>query len=400
MGLPTTDAPVITVQPASRTNVVGSTASFGVAASGDLPITYQWLFNGNTISGATADGYPRANVQSADAGNYSVVISNSFGSVTSSVAVLTVTNGGLFLYEPFDYPNIGSPVSSNTPANWSYGGALPNDLNVAGGNLWYPGLAQPVGNSVTNGGAGLGVRRSLGTAVNSGVLYFSALFRMNDLGFGTWNGASSQVGALTANDSTSFRLQVMVKSNSASGYVIGVQKGGTGATATFDATERHVGDIVFLVGRYDFTISPNSVSLWINPNPSSFGADVPTGAISTTTGADGFTIDRFNIRQNTAPSVPAAMQWDELRVGNAWVAVTPSGPPPTIRLSNATWLGDGRFQFAYSNVYGFTGTVFASTNLTDWSPAGTATQIGPGLYQFVDANASNYTQRFYRLRWP
>jgi hypothetical protein len=244
------------------------------------------------------------------------------------------------------------------------------------------------------------VRRLLGTSVNSGVLYFSALFRMNDLGFGTWNGASSQVGALTANDSTSFRLQVMVKSNSPSGYVIGVQKGGTGATATFDTTERHAGEIVFLVGRYDFTISPNSVSLWINPSPSSFGADVPTGAISTTTGTDGFTIDRFNIRQNTAVSVPAAMQWDELRVGNAWSAVTQAGPPPTIKLSNATWLGDGRFQFAYSNVYGFNGTVFGSTNLVDWSPVGAATQIGSGQYEFIDPNASNYTRRFYQVRWP
>ncbi len=400
VGLPTTDAPVITLQPASRTNVAGTTASFGVAASGDLPIAYQWFFNGNTVPGATTYSYSRANVQSVDAGNYSVVISNSFGSVTSLVAALTVTNGGLFLYEPFDYPNIGGPVSSNTPANWAYGGAGANDLNVSAGSLWYPGLAQPVGNSVTNGGVGLGVRRLLGTSVNSGVLYFSALFRMNDLGFGAWNGAASQVGALTANDSTSFRLQVIVKSNSPSGYVIGVQKGGTGSTATFDTTERHVGDIVFLVGRYDFTISPNSASLWINPSPSSFGSDVPTGAISATSGTDGFTIDRFNIRQNTAPSVPAAMQWDELRAGNAWNAVTQAGPPPTFRLSSAAWLGDGRFQFAYSNLYASAGTVFGSTNLIDWAPVGSGTQIGPGLYQFTDANASNYAQRFYQLRWP
>ena len=404
VGIPTTDAPVITLQPASRTNVVGSTASFGVAASGDLPLTYQWFFNGNTIAGATAYSYSLATVQAADAGNYSVVISNSLGSATSSVATMTVTNAGLFLYEPFDYSNIGGPVSSNTPANWAYGGGGANDLNVTAGNLWYPGLAQPVGNSVTNGGAGLGVRRLLGTSVNSGVLYFSALYRINDLGFGTWNGASSQVGALTATDSSSFRLQVMVKSNSPSGYVVGVQKGGAGATATFDTTERHAGDILFLVGKYDFTVSPNSVSLWINPSPSSFGAgSSPPGAISTTTGTDGFTIDRFNIRQNVvsgANSVPAAMQWDELRVGNAWSAVTLAGPPPAIKLSNATWLGDGRFQFAYTNAYGFAATIFSSTNLIDWSPVGSATQVGPGLYQFIDANASNYTQRYYQMRWP
>src|SRR5262249_10631041 len=122
MGVPTTDAPVITLQPVSRTNVVGSTASFGVAASGDLPLTYRWFFNANTIHGATADGYSRTNVQGVDAGGYSVVISNSFGSVTSSVATLTLNTGGLLLYEPFDYPNIGGPVSSNTPANWAYGG--------------------------------------------------------------------------------------------------------------------------------------------------------------------------------------------------------------------------------------------------------------------------------------
>jgi hypothetical protein len=237
--------------------------------------------------------------------------------------------------------------------------------------------------------------------VNSGVLYFSALFRMNDPGFGTWNGASSQAGALTATDSTSFRLQVMVKSNSASGYVIGVQKGGTGATATFDTNERHAGDILFLVGKYDFTVSPNTVSLWINPSPSSFGSgSAPPGAISTTTGTDGFTIDRFNIRQNTAPSVPAAMQWDELRVGNSWAAVTLAGPPPVIKFSNPTWLGDGRFQFAYTNAYNFSGTIFSSTNLIDWLPVGSATQINPGLYQFIDANASNFTQRYYQLRWP
>ena len=381
--------------------MLGSTANFGVAASGDLPLTYTWLFNGNTILGATSYGYDRTNVQNADAGNYSVIISNSFGSVTSSVATLTVTNGGLFLYEPFDYSNIGSPVSSNTPANWAYGGAGANDLNVNAGNLWYPGLAQPIGNSVTNGGVGLGVRRLLGTSVNSGVLYFSALYRVNDLGSGTWNGAASQAGALTANDSTSFRLQVIVKSNSPSGYVVGVQKGGTGSTPTFDTTERHAGDILFLVGKYDFTVSPNSVSLWINPSPSSFGAgNPPPGAISATTGTDGFTIDRFNIRQNTAPSVPAAMQWDELRVGNSWDAVTLGGPPPTIKLSNATWLGDGRFQFSFTNAYSFSGTIFSSTNLHDWLPVGSATQLGPGLYQFIDANASNYPQRFYQVRWP
>src|SRR5205814_1599717 len=104
----------------------------------------------------------------------------------------------------------------------------------------------------------------------------------------------------------------------ASSYVIGVQKGGTGATATYGATEYHAGDTIFLVGKYDFTVSPNVVSLWVNPSPSSFGAalEPASGSVSASNGTDGFGIDRFNMRQNTAASVPAAMQWDELRIGD------------------------------------------------------------------------------------
>src|SRR6185369_7864255 len=82
---------------------------------------------------------------------------------------------------------------------------------------------------------------------------------------------------------------------------------------------------------------PNVVSLWIDPSPSTFGAavDPATGFITATTGTDGFTIDRFNMRQNTAASVPAAMQWDELRVGGTWASVTPVPvvTPPGFSLS-------------------------------------------------------------------
>jgi len=114
----------------------------------------------------------------------------------------------LILYEPFNYSNFGSPVSSNTPANWSYGGSGANDTILIGGSLSYPGLRLSSGNSVTNGGVGPGVRRLLGSTVSSDAIYFSGLFRMASAGFGVWNGAATQVGALTAPDNTSFRLQV------------------------------------------------------------------------------------------------------------------------------------------------------------------------------------------------
>jgi hypothetical protein len=54
------------------------------------PFSYQWNFNGTNIDGATNSLLTLTNVQAADAGNYSVVITNFGGSVTSDVATLTL----------------------------------------------------------------------------------------------------------------------------------------------------------------------------------------------------------------------------------------------------------------------------------------------------------------------
>jgi hypothetical protein len=401
----------ITFPPQNQTNYIGTAASFTVFADGTGPLLYHWrrsgtnLANSGNVSGATSASLSLANVSPADATGYDVVV-NGFGSMTSAPALLLVTNPPpqinnqpLILYEPFNYTNFGGPISSNNPANWAFNGSGANDLNLTAGNLACVGLAASIGGSVTNGGAGLGTRRLFGSGVSTGTVFFCALFRINNPGYGAWNGSTAQVGALTATDNQSFRLAVMVRSNSVSGYVIGVQKGGTGATATFAGGEYHAGETVLLVGKYDFNASPNSVSLWINPPSSTFGlvSEPGSGAISANTGADGFTIDRFNLRQNTASSVPAAMQWDELRVGLTWASVT---PPASVLLVNAKRLANGSFQFAYTNADNISYSVFSSSNLFDWVSNGPATQISPGMFQFIDPAASAVARRFYELRVP
>jgi hypothetical protein len=84
-------APAVTVQPQSQTVGVGSSASFSVTATGKPAPTYQWLFNGNAIAGANASSYSLSNVQTANAGNYAVTVTNLAGNVTSSAATLTVS---------------------------------------------------------------------------------------------------------------------------------------------------------------------------------------------------------------------------------------------------------------------------------------------------------------------
>jgi len=89
---PTPTAPAITAQPAAQSITSGQTATFGVVASGTSPLSYQWQKNGVALAGATAASYTTPAASSADNGTlFSVVVSNSVGTVASVSAQLTVT---------------------------------------------------------------------------------------------------------------------------------------------------------------------------------------------------------------------------------------------------------------------------------------------------------------------
>ena len=81
----------ITAQPSSQTVIAGSKATLTVTATGTTP-TYQWYLNGSAIAAATASSYTISNVQSANVGTYTVVVSNATSSVTSQNATLSLLN--------------------------------------------------------------------------------------------------------------------------------------------------------------------------------------------------------------------------------------------------------------------------------------------------------------------
>jgi len=94
-------APVITNQPSpSLTVTQGNNAGFVVVAGGTAPLSYQWRHYATNIAGATAASYTRVNAQPAHAGNYTVVITNAAGSITSSIATLTVLVPATFSTPP------------------------------------------------------------------------------------------------------------------------------------------------------------------------------------------------------------------------------------------------------------------------------------------------------------
>ncbi len=92
--------PVITQQPtpANLFRFAGATNTWSVAVNAGFPISYNWRLNGTNIPAATNTSYKLANMQTNHSGNYTVVISNSFGAVTSSIAALTVVSAPSYPY--------------------------------------------------------------------------------------------------------------------------------------------------------------------------------------------------------------------------------------------------------------------------------------------------------------
>jgi len=104
-------APVITGQPATQTNVVNASAAFGVSAKGSAPLTYQWFFNGASISGAVSNYLAVTNLQLSSAGDYSVIVSNAYGQATSLNAKLTVISLRVIDYLPNGYAAMVQPAN-------------------------------------------------------------------------------------------------------------------------------------------------------------------------------------------------------------------------------------------------------------------------------------------------
>lgn len=90
--------PVITAQPQTQTAYVGANLNLRVAATSSLSLRYRWRFHGtdlpNNFPGQSTPLLMLQNVSAADAGPYSVVVSNSCGAVTSQTAVVSVNMPG------------------------------------------------------------------------------------------------------------------------------------------------------------------------------------------------------------------------------------------------------------------------------------------------------------------
>src|SRR5881296_1084529 len=139
-------APSITTQPASQSVTAGQMASFSVAATGTAPLNYQWRRNGAAVNGASSSTYSTPATSSSDnGGQFTVVVSNSAGSVTSSTAILTV-NASIPPLQVTSSQLSGGTVGTTYSATLNAsGGTSPYSWSVSSGTL-------PTGLSLSSSG--------------------------------------------------------------------------------------------------------------------------------------------------------------------------------------------------------------------------------------------------------
>lgn len=132
------DPPTITAPPANQTACANGTATFNVTAVGTDPLSYQWYFDEATaLTDATNATLTIVNAQAGNAGNYTVVVTNIEGAVTSVVATLTVNTLPVVTVNSETICSGGSATLTATTAAaspsylWSPGGATTASIMVS-----------------------------------------------------------------------------------------------------------------------------------------------------------------------------------------------------------------------------------------------------------------------------
>jgi hypothetical protein len=336
--------PFIIDQPVSQTIVAGNTATFSVMTGPiDSRLSYQWRFNDTyDIPYATNSSLTLSNVQSADAGFYSIRVTNLFGSILSSSALLRVDNPPLA-----DSSATRSPVisSNGTNATVVLDGSLSSDPD--GDPLQYWWFSNLGSQSATALATGIVTIVSLPVGTNSITLVVSDGLAQstNDI----------SVAVLTTTQAVE-RLNFLVN--------------GLGLD--------HVHDLIA-------TLQAALASL---------ARSNPVAAVNQLRAFQNQVIAQLGSSDPAAQSLLAAARQliAALQLGGF-------GKPPT-KLDVVKHQLSGTVQLRFSSEPGQIQIVEASTNFVNWEIIGVAYEQSDGAFKFDDPNAARFPNRFYRVSTP
>ena len=348
-------APAITNEPQGAVAVSGSAMAFSVGACGTAPLMYQWLKNGapltdgGEISGSISNTFALSGVTINDTGSYSVIITNIFGSVTSSPASLVV---GF------------APAISNAPQSLIITSGSPTAFAVAASGTaplsyqWLKGgLTLIDGSEISGSGTNL-LTINPATTTDAGAY---AVIITNIFGNVTSTPASLVVGFAPVVTNTPQSVVAV-----------------SGGSVTFNASVSGTSPLIYQWLK-------NSAPLSDGGEISGTASNVLTLSGITTNDTGGYSLLITN------PFGAATGSVATLTVVN--VPLT-----PVAIARNA-----GGLTLTFNGIPGVNYVLEAATNLhppVTWQVVATQTAGTNGLWQFTDTGVSNYPSKFYRTTLP
>ena len=339
---PLSSAPVITVQPLTHRVLLGDNAIFSVTATGTAPLAYQWLYNQtNNIPNATNSLLIITNAQWANAGVYSVLVSNLYGSLLSSNAILTLDQAPMADASASKLLYISpNGIDATVLLNGSRSSDLDGDI------LRYAWFDASQALPLANGVIAIVVlpvgSHSILLLVNDGTVS-----RTNSIGIAVLTTAQAVERLIREVDAAGERVNPLDASLRAA--LKSIQKGHSGPAAHQLEAFQH--KVQIQVAREDPTLA--------------------------------------QIFLHDAQEIIDALEAGD---GNA----NKDHGHGHITSLKHTSKGHAQLQFDGSTASTF--IIEASTNLVDWEMIGLGAPLSDGQFQFEDAQAASFPRRFYRVR--
>lgn len=442
-----TNPPSIGTQPASRTVPTGSNVLFSVAASGTPTLHYQWYFNTNTlIAGAAASTFTVINAQLTNAGTYSVVVTNSFGSVTSSIATLVVTNAAPSIATQPQNQSVtlganamfSMAATGTAPLTYQWffntnqliNGALTNSLTITNAQLTNAGTYfVVVSNSVgvtTSAVATLTIVSTVpeviaqwnfnsappdgvtttGTTLPSIGSGTASLFGGTTATFAGGDSSLDPAGSTDNSGWNSSAYPTQGTGNKTRGVQFNVSTVGrqnivVSWTSQCSNTGSKYARLQYTTNGTDFIDFPTAVTNTnsFTPKTNNLAAipganNNPNFAIRIVAEFESSAINTGNanyVAANATSSYGTAgtMRYDMVTISGSAIVVTPPSPPA---LSAPAIISGSQFQFTITGSSGSNYAVQFSTNLVDWTSLFTNTSP----FIFTDTNANLFPRGFYR----
>ena len=228
--------PGITTQPISQTNPTGATVAFSVVPSGNSPFGYQWQANGGSgytnltdggiISGSGTSTLTLNGVTVNNALTYQVIVTNSYGAITSSPASLTVIAPALI-----DVDVGGGPVQTGAAVLGTAGDVAWNSYTSVGASS-LSNLKDSGGNTLTGVGLNISAGYAYGNDTTAGTLDAATTPLMQDFLFNT-GALTTSVTGLGAYINYPYTLVVYAAGTTYTGQqaaLVTVTAGSTGTT--------------------------------------------------------------------------------------------------------------------------------------------------------------------------